>query len=52
MCGPDRLLVAGSWTAGRQKGTDVGDELGLHEQVLEGWVSGIGRLRRESDLRV
>ena len=50
--GPDRRLVAGSWTAGRQEGADLGDELGLHEQVLEGRVSDIGRLRREDDLRV
>jgi len=52
MCGPDRLLVAGPWTAGRQEGSNIGGELGLHEQVLEGRVSGIGRLRRQSDLRI
>ncbi len=52
MRGPDRLLVAGSWTAGRQEGADIRDELGLHEQVLEGRVSDVGRLRREDDLGV
>ncbi len=50
--GPDRLLVPGSRTAGRQQGADIGGELGLHEQVLEGRVSDVGRLRREHDLRV
>ena len=52
MGGPDRLLVAGSWSAGRQEGPDLGDELGLHEQVLEGRVRDIGRLGREDDLGV
>ena len=48
MGGPDWLLVLGTGTAGRQQGADIGDELGLDEQVLEGRVSGIGSLRRES----
>ena len=43
---------AGPWAAGRQEGADLGDELGLHEQVLEGRVRDVGRLRREGDLRV
>ena len=49
---PDRLLVAGSWPARRQERPDVGGELGLHEQVLEGRMRHVGRLRREHDLGV
>ena len=52
MGGPDRPLVARSWPAGRQEGPDLGDELGLHEQVLEGRMRDVGRLGCEDDLGV
>ena len=45
MGGPHRLFVRGPWTAGCQQGADVWNELGLHEQVLKRWVSGVRRLR-------
>ena len=51
--GPDRRLVAA--IVGRRVASSapmLGDELGLHEQVLEGRVGDVGRLRCEGDLGV
>ena len=50
--GPDRLFAAGSWTAGSQKSTDFGHELCFDEQVLEGRMSDICRLRRKGNFRI
>ena len=52
MCCPELPFVPGPWTAGRHQRADVGYELGLHEQVLEGRMSGVGVLRSQGDLGV
>ena len=50
--GPHGLFVPGPWTAGRQQGADVCNELGLHEQVLKRWMSGVRGLRCKGELPV
>ncbi len=51
VCRPDRLLAIARPAAGQQ-GLDLGDELGLDEEVRERRMSGIGRGGSENDLRI
>ena len=52
VCSPDGRFVTRSRPARGQERTDLGNELGLHEQVLERRVSHIGGLPGECDLGV
>ena len=49
---PDLRFARRSLAAGRQQRVALVDVLGLHEQLREGLVSGIGRRRREHQLEV
>ena len=49
---PQRRIGRRSLPARREQGSDLGDELRLHEEVLEGGMGDVGGLGRERDLRV
>jgi hypothetical protein len=49
---PDRLLVGRAQPPGRQEGADLGRELGLHEEVLEGRMGDVGGVRGQDDLGI
>ena len=49
---PGRRLVAGARPAGAEEGLARGDDLGLHEEIAERRMQGVGGGRRQHHLGV